>query len=88
MIRSAVAIRWVSMSGVDDLYAHFFGAFDDCLEIIYLEPQQNTIAVGLVITITDPSVMVLNIEAVQLKNELTVRDQALVLGAPMIALAA
>lgn len=55
---------------------------------VYAEPQQYTVSVWRVIAIANPSVMVLNIEAVQLKHELAVRHQALILGAPIIGLAA
>jgi len=73
------------MRGHDNVDAHFSGPLHDRLEIIHLEPQQHTVAIWLVITIANRSVMVFHFEAVQLKNKLAVRDQLLIRGASMIA---
>jgi hypothetical protein len=76
------------MPGHDDLDAHFSGALHDRVKIVYLEPQQYAVSVRLVITIPDRTVMVFYAEAVQLKDQLAIRDQPLIFGAPMIAFAA
>lgn len=76
------------MLGHDNLYTQFTGAFDDRIEVVYLEPQQDAVSVRLVITIADRTVLVFYFEAVQLKDKLAIRNQLLVFGAPMIALAA
>ena len=55
---------------------------------VYLEPQQYTVSVWLVVTIADRTVIVFHFEAVQLKDKLVLRDQLLIFGAPMIAPAA
>ena len=60
------------MPGHDDLHAHFGGALHDRVKVVYLEPQQYTVSVWLVITIADRTVMVFYFEAVQLKNKLAV----------------
>jgi hypothetical protein len=88
MIRTAVTIRRVSMTGHHDLHAHFSGALHNRVKVVYLEPQQYTVSVGFVITIADRTVIVFYFEAVQLKDKLAIRDQPLILGAPMIAPAA
>lgn len=72
----------------DDLYTHFNGALHDRIKIVYLEPQQYTVPVWLVIPIADGTVMVLHVEAVQLKGKLSVPEQLLICGAPMTALTA
>jgi hypothetical protein len=88
VIWTAFAIRRVAMPGHDDLHAHLGGTLHDGLKIVYLEPQQNTVSVWLVITIADRTVIMFYVETVQLKDELAVRDQSLIFGAAMIAPAA
>lgn len=63
----------------DDLHAHLSGALHDRVKVVYLEPQQYTVSVWLVITITDRTVIVFYFEAVQLKDKLAIRDQPLIL---------
>jgi len=75
------------MPGQDDLYAHFTTTLHDRIEIVYLEPQQHTISVWLLLPVADGTVMVLHFEAVQLKHKLSVPDQLLVHRTPMTALA-
>ena len=76
------------MPGQNDFHAHFSGALYDRVEVLYLEPQQYAVPVWLVVTIADPAVMMLHFKAVQLKNELAIRTQPLVLRTPVIALQA
>lgn len=76
------------MARHDDLHAHFSRTLHDRVKVVYFEPQQYTVSVWLVIAIADRTVMVLYFEAMQLKNKLTIRDQPLIFGAPMIAPAA
>lgn len=76
------------MPGHDDLHAHFSRALHDRIKVVYLEPQQYTVSIWLVIAIADWTVMVFYVEAVQLKDKLAIRDQLLIFGAPMIAPAA
>ena len=73
------------MPGHDDLYSHCSGALHDRVKVVYLEPQQYTISVRLIITIADRTVMVFYSEAVQLKDKLAIRDQPLIFGASMLA---
>jgi hypothetical protein len=60
------------MPGQNDLHTHFSRALHDCIEVLYLEPQQHTVPVWLVIAIGDQAVMVFHLEAMQLKHELPV----------------
>jgi hypothetical protein len=72
------------MPGQDDFHAHFGGALHDRVEIVDLEPQQNTVSIWLVITISDRTVMMFHFEGVQLKDDLAIGDQLLIFRAPMI----
>ena len=76
------------MPGHDDLDAHFSGTLHDRVKVVYLEPQQYTVSVWLVITIADRTVIVFYFETVQLKDKLAIRDQPVICGAPVIAPAA
>jgi hypothetical protein len=76
------------MLGHDNPHSHFRRALHDRVKVVYLEPQQYTVSVRLVITIADRAVIVFYFEAVQLKNKLAIRDQSLIFGTPMIAPAA
>jgi hypothetical protein len=72
------------MSGHVDHHSHFSGALHDLLNVVYLEPQQYTDSVWLVVTIAGRTAMVFCFEAVQLKDKLPIRDQLLIFGALMI----
>ena len=76
------------MTGHHDLHTHFTGALHDRVEVVHLEPQQHAVSVWLVVAIADRAVIVFHVEAMQLKDELSIRDQPLIFGAPMIAPAA
>lgn len=71
----------------DDLDSHLSRALDHCVDVVNLEPQQHSVAVGFVIAVPDPAVMVLHFEAMQLQDKLAIGDQLLILRAAMIALA-
>jgi hypothetical protein len=58
------------------------------VEIIDLEPQQDAIAVWLVIRIANLAVVMFDIEPVQLKYQLIARDQAFILVTAVRTLAA
>jgi hypothetical protein len=88
MIRAAVALRRIPVTRQDNIDTHVSGALHDTIEVVNLEPEQYSVAIRLVIPIPDPTVMVLHLEAVQLKNKLALYDQLLVGRAPMIAPAA
>jgi hypothetical protein len=74
VVRAAVTGRRVAMARQDDLHFHFVGASDGSIEIVNFKPQEYTVAIGLVCRITDPPVVVLDLEAVQLEDERAVED--------------
>lgn len=76
------------MSRYDDLHAHFSYALHNRIKVVHFKPQQHTVSVRPIVTITNRAVMVLHTEPVQLKNKLSIRHQLLVFRAPMITLAA
>ena len=76
------------MPGHDDLHAHFSRALHDPVEVVYFEPQQNTVSVRLVLTIADQAMIVFHLKAVQLKDKAAVRNQALVFSTAVVAPAA
>lgn len=57
------------MPGHNNLHTHFSGAPHDRVKVVYLEPQQDTVSVRLVISIADRTVVVFYLEAVQLKDK-------------------
>jgi hypothetical protein len=76
------------MPGHDDLDAHLGRALDNRVKVVHLEPQQYTVSIWLVGSIADRNVMVADLEAMQLKNQLALVDQLLVFGTPVAAPAA
>lgn len=73
------------MPGQHDVHAHFSATLHDRVKVVYLEPQQHTVPVWLVVRIADRTVMVLYFEAVQLKDKPAIRYQTLIFGAAMVA---
>jgi hypothetical protein len=76
------------MSRYDNLDAHFRSPLDHRVEVVHFEPQEHAVAVWFILAIANPAVMVFHFEAVELKNQLAIRDQLFVRGASVIALAA
>jgi hypothetical protein len=79
MVGAALAIPRVAMAGQNNLDAHFGSPLHDRVEVFHLEPEQHTIAVGLVGGIADRTVMMLDFKAVQLQDERAILHQLLVL---------
>ena len=52
------------MAGEHELDFHVGSALHDAVEVIHLEPEQDTIAVGLVGAIADEAVMMIDVKAV------------------------
>ena len=67
------------MAGQHDLDAHFGGALHYRVEVLHLEPEQHTIAVGSVGAIADGAVMMFDFKAVQLQDERAILHQLLIL---------
>jgi hypothetical protein len=72
MIRPSVAVGWVSMPGQHNFHVHLSGALQGRVKVVYFEPEQDAVSVGLVIAVANRSMMVFNFEAVQLKHQLAV----------------
>ena len=70
------------MPGLNHLDLHFFGAGYGRVEIIEFKPQQHAIAM-LQILVTDRTVIVSHVPAVQLKDQSIVQNKTLILGAAM-----
>jgi len=60
------------MPGHNNLHAHFSRAPHDPVEVVYLEPQQHTVPVWLVLTVADPAMIVFHLKAVQLKDKVAI----------------
>ena len=76
------------MPGQHNFHAHLSGTLQDRVKVVYFEPEQDAVSVGLVIAVANRPMMVLNFEAVQLKDQLAIRNQLLVLGTSMVTPAA
>ena len=76
------------MAGTHDFDTHFAGALHYGVEVLHLEPEQHTIAIGPISAIADRAMMMLNFKAVQLQDERATLHQLLILPAPMSPAAA
>ena len=73
------------MARHDHLDSHLMGALDDGVEVVDLEPEENTVAVGLVVAVGDGAVVVRGLEAVKLQDELIVEAETLVVRTAVVA---
>jgi hypothetical protein len=64
--------RRVAVLGEDYPRVNAEGALDGLVEIIDFEPEKDAVAVGTVVGISDRSVVMLGLEAVKLKDEISV----------------
>ncbi len=60
------------MLGHHDFNIHFVGAPQGRLEVVNFEPQQYAVPIRPVVAICDRTVMMFNLKAVQLKDQLPV----------------
>lgn len=67
------------MARQHDFNVHLEGTLHHRVEIIYLEPEQHTVAIGSVGAIADGAVVVLDFKVVQLQDERAVHHQLLIL---------
>ena len=72
------------MFGRDYFNLHLSGVLNDGIEVFNLEPQQDAVPIRSVIRIPDWSVVMFHLETVELKHELAVPNQSLVLRAAVI----
>jgi hypothetical protein len=82
MVWAAVAGWRIAMPGLNHLDLHFFGARHGRVEIVEFKPQQHTIAMRQIL-VTDWTVIVSHIPAVQLKDQSILQNKTLVFGAAM-----
>jgi hypothetical protein len=64
---------------------HLYGARNGRFEVVYLKPEQNTIAVRFVARITDRPMVMLNLEPMQLQDQNAIRNKPLILWATVCA---
>jgi len=76
------------MAGQYELDVHFGGALHDGVEVVHLEPEEHAIPVGAVGCIPDWAVMMLDVKAVQLQDELAILHELLIVPAAVSAAAA
>ena len=80
VIGTRVAVAWH-----DDLNTHLFGALDDGVEVVGLEPEEKAVAVGALVAVADGNVIVFGVEAVKLQDELAVPEKTPVLRVSFVA---
>jgi hypothetical protein len=78
VVRPAIAVRRVAVARQDDLGLEGVGSGHGVIEVVDLEPQQDAVAVGLIVRIADRSVVVCDLKAVELEYEFAIPDQPLV----------
>ncbi len=88
MVRPANAIGWIAVARENDFRIHLFDPRRRLLKGLQLEPEKNSVPVRFVSGVGDRSVVMADIEAVQLKNQSISIDQPLVLSPAVGALAA
>jgi len=88
VVRPTAAGRWVAVARQEDVRLHLHGTSHRGIEIVHLEPEQDAIALGLVRWIADPTVVVFDIEPMQLQDQNVLRDQPLVFRSAVPAVAA
>lgn len=76
------------MTRHDHLDAHLSGPPHHRVKVVDLEPEQHAVPIWPVLGIADPAMMMLDREAVQLKYELSIRDQLFVRRTAVVATAA
>jgi hypothetical protein len=87
MVRAAVPIWWIAVARENHLCLELSGANNGRVEVIDLEPQEHAVP-RREVGVADPAVIVLHIPAMQLKDQLTMRVEALIGRAPVPALTA
>lgn len=76
-----------AMPRFEDVRLHLFGPGHGRVEIGQFEPQENTISIGSKFGISKWTVMVLDSPIVQLEDQLSVRDESLIIRPTVVAAA-
>lgn len=87
MVRPAVAVGRIAMTGQDDLRVQLRRPGRRRFEVIDLEPQEDAVAVREA-GVADGAVMVLDFPTVQLQDQSSLRNEPFVIGSAMVAPAA
>jgi hypothetical protein len=87
MVRAAVPGWRIAMPGMNHLDLHFFGTGHSCIEIVEFKPQQHAVSMRQIL-VTDCTVIVSHVPAVQLQDQSPIRNKALVLWPAVCALTA
>ena len=77
-----------AMARFDDLSFHLFGTRNRGVEIVQFKPKKNSIAIRPKIGIPEWTVMVLDVPVVQLEDQISARDQSLIIRPAVVALTA
>lgn len=77
-----------AMAWFDDLSIHPFGPRNRSVEIIQFKPKENTVSIRPKFGIPEQTVMVLDVPIVQLEDQISVRDQSLIIRPAVITLTA
>jgi hypothetical protein len=72
VIGAAIAVGRVAVARHDYVDGHLIRSLDDGVEVVDLEPEEKTVAVGFVVAVGDEAVMVRGLEAVELEDEVVV----------------
>jgi hypothetical protein len=76
------------MSRFDDLSFHLFGTRNRGVEIVQFKPKENTISIRPKFGIPEWTVLVLDVPIVQLEDQISLRDQSLIIRPAVAALTA
>jgi hypothetical protein len=87
MVRTALTLGRIPMAREDDLRLKLRGPGDSRVEVANFKPQEHAVS-RREVGIADGTVMMLHIPTVQLKNQLPVRNEPLILRAAMATLTA
>ena len=88
MIRTAIPIRRIAVTGQDDFSAQRLGPCDGGVDVVNLEPQEQPVPRRHVAGIADASVVMLLLPAEQLLHKPASMDEAFVIRPAVGALAA
>src|SRR5262245_24671265 len=79
MVRPPITCGRIAMTRHHNFGLHLGRTLKRVVKVVYLEPQQHAVAVRFVVAIADRSVMVFDLEPVQLHDQHTVGFKSLVL---------
>ncbi len=87
MVRASTSIGRVAVARHDDLSAQRLGPCDASVDVVYLEPEEQSVSRRHVVRIADASVVMFFFPSVKLKNQLAGVDKAFVVRPAVSALA-